>query len=294
MMPVNSAFVCSPTVVSALTSSRMMSLNGTLELALMDSFIFARARSSMPFNSAASFARSAGVGDVVMHGGLQDHRHVLRHVGQRGVRAGGDAFHALRAILGDINRRFAAGDVLGLGRARAGAHDAERRERAGRLVIAEAVAEFGIELGQRLEGVARRLLRGRGNARAAGRPAAGGRNQRLVLVRRDRRIAHRGTVRVVELAVLDFLHARETLVHDGHVRRDDVVAEAPEFLLVLFLDRGMEGFVGDIVLPEERRDAEERAQERIALHAQLQLGLVRSLSWRCRTRAGCKRGCRYP
>src|SRR6516162_8582345 len=68
---------------------------------------------------------------------------------------------------------FAAGDVLGLGRTRAGAHHAERRERAGGLMITEAVAELGIELGQRLEGVPRRLLGGHGNAGAAGRAATG-------------------------------------------------------------------------------------------------------------------------
>ena len=62
----------------------------------------------------------------------------------------------------------------------------------------------------------------------------------------DRRIAHRGTVRIVELAVFDFLHAREAFGHDGHVRGHDGIAEAAEFLLVLLFDGRVELFLGNV------------------------------------------------
>ena len=61
----------------------------------------------------------------------------LRGVGQRGVRADRDALHALGAVLGDVERRFAAGDVL-RGRVAGGRCDhAHGRERRGGLVVAE-------------------------------------------------------------------------------------------------------------------------------------------------------------
>src|SRR5438045_9324800 len=102
-------------------------------------------------------------------------------------------------------------------------------------MIAKAVAIFGIELRKGLESVTRRLLRWSGDARAATRAGAttGGGNDRRVANRPHGRIAHRGMVRIFELAVFDFLHARETFRHDGHVRGHDVVAEAAEFFLIL-------------------------------------------------------------
>src|SRR5208282_3422087 len=54
------------------------------------------------------FGALACVGDVIGRGGFQHGGHILRRVGQGGVRAGGDALHALGAVLGDIDRSLAA------------------------------------------------------------------------------------------------------------------------------------------------------------------------------------------
>ena len=59
----------------------MMSLNGTLVLALTASFIRARARSSSPASSAPNARRSRGVGDVVVDRGLEDGADILRMLG---------------------------------------------------------------------------------------------------------------------------------------------------------------------------------------------------------------------
>ena len=97
---------------------------------------------------------------------------------------------------------------------------------------------------------------------------------RRVADRPHRRIAHARTIRIVELAVFDFLHAREALLHHEHVRSDDRFAEAAELFFILLLDRREERLVGDAVDLQERRNAEKCAEERIALHAQLQIAAV--------------------
>ncbi len=71
---------------------------------------------------------------------------VLRGVGQRGVRADRDALHALGAVLGDVERGFAAGDVFGGGVAGGGGDDAHGGERRGGLIVAEVGAELGVEV----------------------------------------------------------------------------------------------------------------------------------------------------
>ena len=94
-----------------------------------------------------------GIGDVIAHGGLQNGGDILRGVGQGGVGTGGDAFHALGAVFGDVTRRLAAGDVFAGGRAGAGGHDSERGERTTGLVIAVVGAKFAVEFFERLDGV---------------------------------------------------------------------------------------------------------------------------------------------
>ena len=87
---------------------------------------------------------------------------VLRGVGQRGVGADGDALHALGAVLGDVERGFAAGDVLGGGVAGGRGDDAHGAERRGGLVVAEAGAELGVEVGDAGDGRTRALAGGHG------------------------------------------------------------------------------------------------------------------------------------
>src|SRR5439155_6662191 len=148
-----------------------------------------------------------GIGDVIMSGRFKDGVDVLGSIGQSGVRAGSDALHALSAVLSYIDRCFAPGDIFGLSRAGACAHDTNRSQRAGGLMIGVAVAEFGIELRQSLESITRSLGRGRGDGAAATGAAPGGWNERDVAHWPNRRVTHARAVGVLEVAVLDFLHA---------------------------------------------------------------------------------------
>jgi hypothetical protein len=102
------------------------------------------------------------VGDVVVDGGGEQRAEILRGVGQRGVRADGDALHALGAVFGDVERGFAAGDVLGGRVAGGGGDDAHGRERRGGLVVAIGGAELGVEGGDGADGSARALAGGTG------------------------------------------------------------------------------------------------------------------------------------
>ena len=114
------------------------------------------------FSISGSFAHHLGALAGVAHvagDGRREHRaEILRGVGQRGVRADRDALHALRAVLGDVERRLAAGDVLGGRVAGARGHDAHGGERRCRLVVAEAGAEFGVELRRWLRSAYARLV----------------------------------------------------------------------------------------------------------------------------------------
>src|SRR6185436_17772062 len=147
--------------------------------------------------------------------GFQDGANVLRSIGQGCVRAGGDALHALRAILRNINRGLAPGDVLGLSRSCSRTHYANRSQRAGGLMIRKSVSKFRIELRQSLESITRGLRRRSGNSgRAATSAATCSWDHRRFTVRSDRRVAHARSIGIVKISVLDFLNAGEALLHD--------------------------------------------------------------------------------
>ena len=212
------------------------------------------------------------VGDVVADGGDEDGAEVLRGVGQGGVGAGGDALHALGAVLGNVNRRLAAGDVFALRRADARAHQAHAGQRAGRLMVAKVIAVLGVKLGHGLERRALLSLR-HGAAWAAGAFAAGGGNHLnpASVIRREQRVAHGRCVGVLDLADIDFLHALEAADHHFHVRLDNSLAEAAELFLVLLVHDVVVLLLADVMILEEGGHLEECAEERVALHAQLQI-----------------------
>ena len=145
-------------------------------------------------------------------------------------------------------------------------------------MVAEAGAEFGVEFRERLHRGAGDLCGGHGDAAATGRAATGRGREMVFADGREQRVAHRGAVGIGGGAVRDFDDAGPALVHDGHVRRDDGVAEAAEFFDVLFVDDALELRLGDAEGLEERGDAEEGAEEGIPLHAELELGLVRGFA----------------
>ena len=87
----------------------------------------------------------ARIRNVVRDGGPQQGAQILRAIGQRRIRTNHDALHALRAIFGNVERGFAARDVLGRGVAAAGGHDSHRHKRRGWLVVPVVGAELGIE-----------------------------------------------------------------------------------------------------------------------------------------------------
>ena len=89
-----------------------------------------RVRFSISGSRSQHLAALAGIGDVAGDGRAQHRAEILRGVGQRGVRADRDALHALRAVLGDVERRLAARDVLGRRVAGARGHDAQGRRAA--------------------------------------------------------------------------------------------------------------------------------------------------------------------
>ena len=86
-----------------------------------------------------------GIGDVARDGRAEDGAEILRAVGEGCIGTDGDALHALGAVLGNVERSFAAGNVLGRGVAGGGGDDAHSGERRGRLVVAKVRAEFGVE-----------------------------------------------------------------------------------------------------------------------------------------------------
>ena len=213
-----------------------------------------------------------GVGDVVADGGDEDGADILRGVGQGGVRAGGDALHALGAVFRDVNWGFTAGDVLALRRATGGAHHAKAGECAGWLVIAKLITELGVKLRHGLERRARLALR-HGAAWAATAFAAGG-GRHLDgggVYRGQQRVAHAGGVLGLKFADVDLLHAFEAADHDFHVRLHHCLTKAAEFLLVLLVDDFVILLLANVVILEEGGHLEKRAEERVALHAQLEV-----------------------
>ena len=63
------------------------------------------------------------------------------------------------------------------------------------------------------------------------------------------------------------------------------VAEPAELLHVLLVHDLVELLLGDAEFLEQRRHGEERAEERVALHAQLQVAAIGGLRGQSRTRA---------
>src|SRR5207249_11904179 len=142
-----------------------------------------------------------------------------------------------------------------------------------RLVVAETGAEQLIELADLSQRRPIRLLSGvLVRSAPAAMPVAfrDDREQRLAAQRRS--IGRR------QLANLDLADALESLRHHLHVRADDRFAETAELLHVLLVHDLAELLLADAELVEERRDGEERAEERIPLHAQLQVGAVGGLA----------------
>ncbi len=206
----------------------------------------------------------ARVADVALDRGREHRAEVLRGVGQRRIRAGRDAVHALRAVLGDEDGGLPPGHELGgRGAGPRGQHAGCRVDRGG-LVIAEAGPELAVEALAPEHG--RTLLgRRRGHVHAG---------ERTVTPGHARLGSHRRPVRRVHGAVLDLAHAPEPLEHHLHVRRHDRRAEAAELLPVLLLDLLHEVVVPDPELLQEAGHLEERPEEGVALHAQLQVGPV--------------------
>ena len=65
------------------------------------------------------------------------------------------------------------------------------------------------------------------------------------------------------------------MLHDLHVGGDHRLAKAAELLLVLLFDRGQKCLIRNSIVLQERRHAEERSEERVALHAQLKIAAIR-------------------
>ena len=79
-------------------------------------------------------------------------------------------------------------------------------------------------------------------------------------------------------ANLDLLHALEALQHHFHVRLHNRFAQLAKLLHILLVHNIAELLLGNAKLLEHGAHREERAQKRIALHAQLQVGAVRRLA----------------
>ena len=218
----------------------------------------------------------AFVGDVVDDRRSQDRLEILRAVRQRRIGTDRDALHALRAVLGNVERRLAARDVLRRRVAAAGRHDPDRRQRRRRLVVAEAGAELLVE---RFDARQRRalVLTLRNRVRAASRSTAV-----AVAVagqhRQQRLAAQRRAIRRFQLTDVDLADELEALGHDLHIRLDDAFAEPAELLDVLPVHHLVELFLIDPEFLEERRHPEEGAEERVALHAELQVCTIRGLA----------------
>jgi hypothetical protein len=96
-----------------------------------------RVRRSISGSCGEQLAALVGVGHVTGDGRAQQCARSCAAVGQRRIGANGDALHALRAVFGNVERGFAAGDVLGCGVAGGGGDHAHGGQRRGWLVIAE-------------------------------------------------------------------------------------------------------------------------------------------------------------
>ena len=223
----------------------------------------------------AAFGR---IGDVARDGSAQHGAQVLRAVGQRRIGADADALHALRAILRNVERRFAAGDVLGCGVACGCGNYAHGRKRRGRLVVAEVRTELGVEGFDGGDWRARPLPLGRGVRTAAGAGGAGRlsefRNCDFFKDGQQRLAAEAGVIGCGDFADRDLFHALEALQHDFHVRLHDGFAQLAELLHILLVDDLAELLLRDAELLQHGADREKCAEKRVALHAQLQIGAI--------------------
>ena len=96
--------------------------------------------------------------------------------------------------------------------------------------------------------------------------------------RQQRLAAQRGVIGRGELADGDFLDLREALDHDLHVGLHDGFAQLAELLHVLLVDHLAELLLRDAELVQQAGDGEEGAEERVALHAELQVAAVGGLA----------------
>src|SRR5436190_18776511 len=90
--------------------------------------------------------------------------------------------------------------------------------------------------------------------------------------RQQRLAAHAGSIRRRQRADRNLLYALEALRHDLHVGLDDALAQSAELLDVLLVHDLVELLLGDAEFAQQRRHREERAEEGVALHAQLKVG----------------------
>ena len=139
-------------------------------------------------------------------------------------------------------------------------------------MVAEVIAELGIKFLHGLEGRPRLVLR-HGARRTTAR-AATSRSGNLYLASslgRQQRIAHARSIRIFNVANLDFLHTLKATHHDFHVGLHHCVAKAAKLFLVLVAhDLGIL-FLADVVILQEGRHFEKRAEEGVTLHPQLKV-----------------------
>ncbi len=89
-------------------------------------------------------------------------------------------------------------------------------------------------------------------------------------MREEHLAAHRRAIRRVDRTIRHRHDAITALDHDLHVGRHDRVAELAEFLHILLADDLSEVALGDVEVLQQGRDLEERTEEGVALHAQLE------------------------
>src|SRR6185369_16313062 len=92
-----------------------------------------------------------------------------------------------------------------------------------------------------------KLSAGHGDSATAADAATGSRDKLEFLDGAQRRVAHAGTVRIIDFTVTDFLHATEAVFHHFHVGGDDGVTKATELFDVLFLNRGEKEFFRNVI-----------------------------------------------
>ena len=86
--------------------------------------------------------------------------------------------------------------------------------------------------------------------------------------------AHRGSIGGSELADGDLAHPIEALRHDFHIGLHDALAQPPELFHVLLVHDLVELFLRNAELRKQRRHREERPQEGVALHPQLEVTAI--------------------